>query len=133
MIGIWSTQAPIFLLMLAILTTPTFALPIAAAPLYWAKLMLWRQPEDRDLAVYFGRCLGAFLLVIEFLMFRSAYTGQGLLITFECLALVWLLMIVVHVVGAIEGTQPITETLEIGLWVLLLVLTLLFWPAAGAT
>jgi hypothetical protein len=131
MIGIWSDHARRFLLVLAGLTTPVFAIPIALIPLRWARLMLWRPPEDRDLAVYFGRCLGAFILIVEFLMFRSALTGEGLRIAFECITLVWVFMIVVHVVGAVEGRQPITETLEIGLWALLLALTGLFWPISA--
>ena len=132
MIGVWSALAPNYLLVLALLTTPAFAIPIMVVPLRWARLMQWRLPEDRDLAVYFGRCLGAFVLIIEFLMFRSALTGQGLIITFQCITLVWVLMTAIHVIGAAEGRQPITETLEIGFWLLLLALTLLFWPIGVA-
>ena len=131
MIGLWSAAAPKFLIALAAVTTPAFAIPICFAPLRWAKLMMWRLPEDRDLAVYFGRCLGAFILVIEFMAVRSGLTGERLLITFQCLTMVWIFMIAVHMVGALEGSQPMTETLEIGLWVVFLVLSLLFWPSVA--
>ena len=29
----------------------------------WARAMQWNIPDDTDLAVYFGRCLGAFILI----------------------------------------------------------------------
>jgi hypothetical protein len=44
------------------------------------------------------------------------------------MALLWTAMIVVHVVGALQGVQPILETLEIAFWTALAVLTGLFWP-----
>ena len=53
-------------------TTLVFALPIFLVPLTWARLMRWRIPQDVDLAVYFGRCLGAFILIVEALMLRAA-------------------------------------------------------------
>ena len=37
-------------------------------------------------------------------------------------------MVVLHIYGAIKKIQPITETLEIGLWVGLLFLSLAFYP-----
>ena len=93
--------------------------------------MRWRLPQEIDLAVYFGRCLGAFILIVEGLMLRAALTGEALLTTFEVLAAVALLMVLVHVHGALRRIQPWTETLEIGFYVALLVLTLLFWPVAA--
>jgi hypothetical protein len=131
MIGIWAGGASRFLLILAAVTTPAFALPILLMPLRWARLVQWHVPEQTDLAVYFGRCLGAFVLVIEVLMVSAAYTGTGLAVVFPALLLLWSLMIVIHVVGAFEGSQPMTETLEIGFWAVLVFLTLACWPHAG--
>tara|TARA_R110001599_G_scaffold234579_1_gene433741 strand:- start:1827 stop:2129 length:303 start_codon:yes stop_codon:yes gene_type:complete len=91
--------------------------------------MLWRVPEDTDLAVYFGRCLGAFILVIELLMFRALLDPEIRIFVFDTLYAVFLLMLFVHIYGAIRRIQPITETLEIGLWLLLFVLNTLFYPA----
>jgi hypothetical protein len=48
---------------------------------------------------------------------------------FDILFVVFGLMFVVHVYGALKRIQPITETLEIGLWMILLVLNTLFYPA----
>jgi hypothetical protein len=128
MLGIWAEHAAQYLLVLAIVTTLVFALPIFAVPLTWSRLMLWKVPEDTDLTVYFGRCLGAFILIIEAMMFRAALTGEAIHVTFELLAAVAVMMIVVHVYGAFKRIQPITETLEIGFYAGLLILTLMFWP-----
>ncbi len=128
MIGLWSAYAQTYLLVLSIATTLVFALPIFLVPLLWARLMQWQLPEHTDLAVYFGRCLGAFILIVEALMLRAALTGEALATTFEVLAAVAGFMVVVHIYGALRRIQPWTETLETGFYAGMLVLTLLFWP-----
>ena len=129
MLGLWSAHAADFLLILTLATTLVFALPIFLVPLTWARLMAWQIPQQTDLAVYFGRCLGAFILILEALMLRAALTGEAMHTAFELLAATATMMIVVHVYGALKRIQPLSETLEIGFYVLLLVLTLMFWPA----
>jgi hypothetical protein len=130
MIGIFAPHAQNFVLVLAVVTTLAFAIPILFAPLRWAKLMLWKIPEQPDLVVYFGRCLGAFVLIFEAFLFRAGINGVGLTFVFEFMILVWIFMVVIHVVGAIQKIQPITETLEIGFWLILILLTVGFWPTA---
>ncbi len=130
MIGTFASHAQTFVLMLAVVTTVAFAIPILVAPLRWAKLMLWKIPEQTDLALYFGRCLGAFALTLEAFLFRAGSNGTGLTFVFEFMMLVWIFMVVIHVVGAIQKVQPITETLEIGFWLALIGLTAVFWPTA---
>jgi hypothetical protein len=56
MLGIWRNHAQAYLLILMIVTTIVFALPIFVAPLAWARWFRWRLPGETDLAVYFGRC-----------------------------------------------------------------------------
>jgi len=129
MIGLWSAYVHSYLLLLVAVTSLVFALPIFLMPLRWARLFRWRLPEDTDLAVYFGRCLGAFVLVIEALMLRAGLTGEGVLFTCQALLAVALLMVVVHVWGALQRIQPITETLEIGIYAGMFILTLLFYTA----
>lgn len=128
MLGLWSANAADFLLILTLATTLVFALPIFLVPLTWARLMAWQIPQQTDLAVYFGRCLGAFILILEALMLRAALTGEAMHTAFELLAATASMMIVVHVYGALKRIQPLSETLEIGFYVLLLLLTLMFWP-----
>jgi len=50
---------------------------------------------------------------------------------FEVLYFVSISMIAVHVYGAWRRIQPITETIEIAFYALLLLLTLLFQPTAA--
>lgn len=128
MIGIWGSQAQLFLIVLMLVTSAAFALPIFLAPLAWARRFGWRIPEHTDLAVYFGRCLGAFVIVVELLMLRAALTGTGLVFTFQVLIAVAALMTVVHTWGALQRIQPISETLEIGMYAGLGVLAVLFYP-----
>lgn len=128
MVGIWGAHAQTFLLVVMIVTTAVFALPIFLMPLRWARVLGWRIPEHTDLALYFGRCLGAFVLIVEALMLRAALTGEGLLFTYQVIAAVAALMVLVHVWGAVQRVQPMLETLEIGMYAGLLLLSLLFWP-----
>ncbi|WP_415904082.1 hypothetical protein ACMXYW_10955 [Neptuniibacter sp. QD48_55] len=131
MLGQYSEFALTYLWVLGSITTVTFALPLFFVPLTWAKLMMWRVPEDTDLAEYFGRCVGAFVLVVEFFILKGAYTEGGLQFTFDMLAVVFTLMLVVHIYGAIRRIQPITETLEIGLWAFLLFVTYICYPVSS--
>ncbi|SMH57646.1 hypothetical protein [Azospirillum agricola] len=131
MLGLYADHGTTYLTVLMTVTTLSFALPILVAPLTWARLMLWRVPAETDLAVYFGRCLGAFILIVELLMLRAVTTGTGLTHVFDVLFCVFLLMLAVHVYGALRRIQPVTETLEIGLWAFLLVCNTVFYPATA--
>ena len=90
--------------------------------------MQWEIPKETDLAVYFGRCLGAFICIVELIALRASLTGVGIEFAFEILVAVFLFMLIVHIYGAIKKIQPVTETLENILWLILLVLTLCFYP-----
>ncbi len=131
-IGMWGEYSQMFLWVVMPLTTVIFALPLFFAPLAWSRWFQWRQPGDQDgrnLARYFGRCLGAFVLIVEALMLRAALTGIGLAFTFQVLIMVSLMMVLVHVRGALEGRQPFIETLEIGMYGGLGLLAVFFFPA----
>jgi hypothetical protein len=130
MIGIWSAHAQTFMLVFAIVATVFFVIPMIFAPMFWARMLLWNIPEDTDLAVYSLRSLGSLGLAVLLVTFRSAITGEGLLIVYQLFVPFFLLMVLVHLYGAIRKIQPITETLEIGFWLVLLILALCFMPAA---
>jgi hypothetical protein len=133
MLGYYSQYSHQYITTLMIGTTLFFALPIFLAPLTWARLMRWTIPEHQHLAIYFGRCLGAFILVVEAAMLRSSTTGTSFSYAFDILFIVFTLMIIVHVYGAFRRIQPITETAEIGLWIGLLVANTLFYPSTSIT
>ena len=73
LLGVWADQAGVFLAWLCAITTVVFAVPITFFPLRWARLMRWRIPAETQLTVYFGRCLGLFILILEGLMARAAW------------------------------------------------------------
>lgn len=128
MVGIWSAHAPIYLLVLMAVTTVAFAAPIFFTPLAWARVLRWHIPDDTDLVIYFGRCLGAFVLILEALMLRAGLTGEGLVFTFQVLLAVAAMMVVVHLWGAVQRIQPLVETLEIAMYSGMLALSVLFYP-----
>ena len=130
MIGIWSAHAQTFLLVFAILALFAFVIPMIFAPMFWARMLLWNIPEDTDLAVYSLRSLGSLGLAVLLVTFRAAISGEGLLLIYELFIPFFALMVLVHLYGAIKKIQPITETLEIGFWLVLLVLALCFMPTA---
>lgn len=127
-IGIWSDYADTYLLITTIFTLVAFSILLFFKPLLWAKVLLWKIPEETDLAIYFGRCLGAFALVTNFMFLQAALYGEGTFFILEFFSLFCGLMIIVHIWGAILNIQPITETLEIGFWLLLLIMNLLVMP-----
>ena len=133
MLGAYAQYSQHYITTLMIVTTLFFALPIFLAPIAWARMMGWTLPEHRHLAIYFGRCLGAFILVVEVAMLRSVTTGTSFSYAFDMLFVVFSLMFVVHVYGALKRIQPLSETLEIGFWAVLLVLNVLFYPATTIT
>ena len=128
MLGLWSAYSQAFLLTLVCVTSIVFALPIFLVPLTWARWFGWRIPQERDLAIYFGRCLGAFILIVEALMLRAGLSGEGIVFTFQVLLGVATLMVIVHIWGAIRRIQPISETLEIGMYSGMFLLAVLFYP-----
>lgn len=128
MLGMASHYQIIYLKILMISTTLFFALPIVLAPLHWARLMQWQIPEDTHLVQYFGRCLGVFILIVEWLMWRASFFAEAVPTTFQVLFGVFGGMLLLHTYGAIKKIQPITETLEIGFWLLLLIINTLCYP-----
>ena len=129
MLGAWSSGATPFLLVVSGVTLVVAGLPLLFVPLRWARWLRWTVPEHTHLAIYFGRCLGAFACVLAGAGFYVALTPVLQPAYFALMAGSFGLMVLVHAWGALKRIQPLTETVEIGLWVVLLVLTLLCWPA----
>ena len=129
MLGLWGAHTAGFLLAVVAVTTPVFALPLFLVPLAWARGFGWRIPEHTDLAVYFGRCLGAFVLVLELMMLRAGLTGAYIVPIYQMLIAIAAFMVVVHIWGAVKRIQPLSETLEIGMYSGLGLLAVLFYPS----
>ncbi|MBM7068417.1 hypothetical protein [Actibacterium sp. 188UL27-1] len=63
---------------------------------------------------------------------RAGIDGTGLHVPLEFFTLFRVFMVAVRIWGALEGSQPITGTLEIGFRAVLIVVTLPFLPSGGA-
>jgi hypothetical protein len=130
MIGIWSEFSQQYLIIWAILTSVFFTIPLFFMPITWAKVLQWNIPTDTDLAIYFGRCLGGVGLAICALALHAGIAGQGTVVVFKLLFGAFSFLTIAHIWGAIQGIQPITETLEIVFWFGLVLLNAAFYPTA---
>jgi hypothetical protein len=105
-----------FLYVTAAVFLVAIVLPLLFAPLAWARVFRWTLPERTDLAVYFGRCLGAAALALLYGMFRAARDPALQPLVFELAAIVAGTLCVVHIVGFLRKQQPWTETAEIPIY-----------------
>lgn len=128
MVGMWSEHAQTFLLVFGTVGAIAFAVPIFLMPLAWARAFRWKLPDDTDLAVYFGRCLGVLALVLTGFVLRAGMNREGIVLVFQFAISVFVGMTLVHIWGAIRRIQPITETVEIAFWAGLILLGLLYYP-----
>lgn len=129
MIGIWGSHSVIFLKIVAISLLVSFCVPLILAPMKWAKVLKWKLPDHDHLAVYFGRCLGGMAAILALFGLKVTALPAILPFYFDLLIWIYLSLALVHVWGAVRKIQPITETIEIGFWILLIILTLCFYPS----
>lgn len=122
----------IYLIVAATLFLAAFGLPLFLAPMFWARRIGWKIPEDTDLANYLGRSLGGVCLAIIIMAYCAAANPWEYRFVFDLIILTGFFMVAVHVYGFIKRTQPLIEHLEIGLYTGLIVLTLYFYPQPPA-
>lgn len=120
-----STQSviPPFLVGCAVAFTLGYGLPLAIAPLAWARRFGWDVRPD-PLTVYLGRCLGCVILAVAAMAVRIAWWPAVQPFMLELFALAFGAMIAVHAVGWARGTQPRLETLELPGYIALTAVTL---------
>lgn len=128
MLGIWKSYADIFLIVAGVAMLAAFGLPLTLAPMGWARLFRWDVPQDRKLASFLGRTVGLFILIMSVFAFKAAQNPALRPFFFDLMLWLFGSMILLHAYGAIRKSQPITETLEIILWVVLGLVTLGFYP-----
>jgi hypothetical protein len=128
MIGIWSAHAQSFLFWFMAITLPVFAIPLALAPMTWGRLFRWRSPDHQDLTYYFGRCLGALALSVEYLLWQGSCHEAVTPVAVFALGLFCTIMVIVHVDGSIRKIQPWTETAEIVFWFAAAAACILIYP-----
>lgn len=129
MTGPWSSQADLFLIALGLSSIALLGVPLLFAPLAWARVLRWPLPEERRLTVYLGRCLGAVICVLAAFAFVAARDPTLQPFFFQIVIANFALMVAVHAWGAIRRVQPWTETAETFVWLGLLVLAVLCYPA----
>jgi hypothetical protein len=130
MTGMLAAHAEPFLRAVSLFTVVVFSIPILVAPLTWARVFRWNVDARSDLALYFGRCLGVFAVLMSWGAWYAADHPEFRPIYFNVLVAFCLGMVVVHLVGAIQKVQPWTETAEIPMWGGLALLGVLFMPVA---
>jgi len=87
-----------------------------ADPFNFARTLRWRREPETDVALYFGRCVGALAVGYAAEGLRAAREPDGHKGWFRATEMGAWLLAAVHVRGMLERKQPLTETLEIPLW-----------------
>ena len=129
MIGMWSPYLYIYLYVIAVAMPVGFGLPLLLVPIQWARLFRWEIPEQKQLAAFMGRTVGLMICVLSIFAFRAASAPS--VQPFFVDMMLWIVAgsLLIHVYGAVKKTQPITETIEIFLWIVLFIATLAFYPS----
>ena len=128
MIGIWNSYTDMFLIIAGVAMMVTFGLPLLLVPMSWARVFRWEIPQPRELVTFLGRSVGVFIIIMAIFCFIVIKTPEAKPFFFDLILFIFVGMILLHGYGAIRGTQPITETLELILWIGLTLVTLCFYP-----
>ena len=131
MIGIWGNYSSTFLFWFPVLILIVFALPMLFVPLVWAKIIGFTLPDETDLAVYYGRSLGVAAIGICVMCFVASELPAAQPAVIDGLIVIAALYVVTHIHGAIMKIQPLIETLEIGFWIALFCVCLLYTSDAA--
>jgi hypothetical protein len=130
MLGLYGAQAQNFLFWFVVVTLPIFVIPLTLAPMTWAKIFLWRLPDDPDLAYYFGRCLGALAVTVDYFNWQGSRNSAIAPVAIFGMGVFCAIMVVVHIDGAVRRIQPWTETAEIAFWSAAALACVVFYPVA---
>lgn len=128
MIGIWQSYSDVYLYVAGVAMLATFGIPLLVVPLRWARFLRWEVPQPENLVVFLGRSLGIFISLMAVFAFKVTSSPAAKPFFFDMMLWLFVAMIALHAYGAIRKTQPITETIEILLWVVLFLITLCFYP-----
>jgi hypothetical protein len=128
MIGIWASYNNIYLIVAGVVMLAAFGLPLTLAPMSWAQIFRWELPQPQNLTAFLGRSMGVIISIIAIFAFKVTQTPEAKPFYFDLMLWIFGGMILLHVYGAIRKTQPVTETIEILMWVFLSTITLCFYP-----
>jgi hypothetical protein len=103
------------------------ALPLLFVPLTWARWFGWTLPQgSTDLTVYFGRCLGGVALAVIIAVAHGIPEPRSHRFLFDLVSMTCGVMILIHAYGALRKIQPLSETVEIAVWVVVLAVSMWF-------
>ncbi len=128
MIGIWQSYSGAYLYVAGVAMLATFGIPLLVVPLRWARAFRWEVPQPENLVVFLGRSLGILISLLAVFAIKVTSSPAAKSFFFDLMLWLFMAMIALHAYGAIRKTQPITETVEILLWVALFLITLCFYP-----
>jgi hypothetical protein len=128
MIGIWQSYSDIYLYVAGVAMLFAFGIPLLVVPLRWARAFRWEVPQPENLVVFLGRSVGILISLLGVFAIKVTTTPAAKPFFFDLMLWLFVAMIALHGYGAIKKTQPITETVEILLWVVLFLITLCFYP-----
>jgi hypothetical protein len=128
MIGIWKSYSDFYLYIAGVAMLISFGIPLLVVPLRWARVLRWEVPQPENLVVFLGRSMGILISLLAIFAFKVTCTPAAKPFFFDLMLWLFVSMFALHVYGAIRKTQPITETVEILLWVVLFLITLCFYP-----
>jgi hypothetical protein len=116
-----------FLVVCSVFFLVVVALPLLFVPLTWARWFGWTQPEgSKDLTVYFGRCLGGLALAVIMTVAHGVPDPKSHRLMFDLVSASCGLMVLIHVYGAVRKIQPLSETVEIAVWVVVFAVSMWF-------
>ena len=93
-----------------------FGVPMMLAPHTWARAFGWPDVPETDESRYFGRCLGSLAIASVASGLMAARDPGSSRSHFRFAEVVGWTMTAVHIKGALERSQPISETAEIPGW-----------------
>jgi hypothetical protein len=108
------SRSRVFLLVVAALFLPVFALPLFIDPYWWADQFGWDTGPKTDLGNYFGRCLGALAIAVAGTALIGAREPARYRALFFVLTIAAALLSIAHLRGLVEDSQPLVEHLETG-------------------
>jgi hypothetical protein len=129
MIGIWQSYADIYLIVAGAAMLLGFGLPLTLVPIQWAHVFQWELPSHKKFTLFLERSVGIFIIVMSIFAFKASQGSiEVMRFFFDMMLVTFVGMILLHIYGAIRKVQPRSETLEIILWVILTIVTVLFYP-----
>jgi len=109
-------RARLFLLGVAALFLPLFAIPLFVDPYWWAERFGWDTGPETELGQYLGRCLGAVAIAVAGTALAESRAARPQRAVFTVLAVAGALLAIVHLRGLIEDAQPLVEHIETGMY-----------------